>query len=127
MVPIKEKVCNRIIDVPIVTYVGSLVPAKGFHRLAQIWPEVISKVPNAELYVIGNGKVYDRNAKLGKYGISQSDYENQFMKYLTDDEGEILKSVHFCGIVGKEKRDIFATYIVENKKIPIKGRMPSNL
>lgn len=37
MVPIKEKVCNRIIDVPIVTYVGSLVPAKGFHRLAQIW------------------------------------------------------------------------------------------
>lgn len=107
MVPIKEKVCNRIIDVPIVTYVGSLVPAKGFHRLAQIWPEVISKVPNAELYVIGNGKVYDRNAKLGKYGISQSDYENQFMKYLTDDEGEILQSVHFCGIVGKEKRNIF--------------------
>lgn len=107
MIPTQGFVPKRIIDKPIVTYVGSLVPAKGFHKLAQIWPEVLKYVPDAELYVVGNGKVYDRNAKLGKYGISQSDYENSFMRYLTNDKDEILPSVHFLGIVGEEKGEIF--------------------
>lgn len=107
MIPTEVPACKRILDKPIVTYVGSLVPAKGFHKLAQIWPEVIRHVPDAELYVIGNGKVYDRNAKLGKYGISQRDYEDSFMDYLTDYEGNIWPSVHFLGIVGNEKTDIF--------------------
>lgn len=107
MIPTQGEVRTRNLDKPIVTYVGSLVPAKGFHRLAQIWPEVLKKVPNAELNVIGNGKVYDRNAQLGKFGISQEDYENSFMKYLTDNNGNILSSVHFRGIVGKEKTEIF--------------------
>lgn len=107
MIPTKVEAHQRVCDKPVVTYVGSLVPAKGFHKLAEIWPEVIKRVPNAELKVIGNGKVYNRNAKLGKFGISQEDYEDMFMKYLTDDKGNILPSVHFMGIVGEEKIDIF--------------------
>lgn len=107
MIPMESVAVKRERNKKIVTYVGSLVPAKGFHKLAQIWPEIIKKVPNAELYVIGNGKVYDRNAKLGKFGISQEDYENSFMKYLTDNKGTILPSVHFLGIVGNEKIEIF--------------------
>ena len=107
MIPTEVIACERILEKPIVTYVGSLVPAKGFHKLAQIWPEVIRQVPDAELYVIGNGRVYDRNAKLGKYGISQGDYEESFMKYLTDAEGNVCSSVHFLGIIGNEKIDIF--------------------
>lgn len=107
MIPTRISACNRQLQKPVVTYVGSLVPAKGFHKLAQIWPDVIRQVPEAELYVIGNGKVYNRNAKLGKYGIAQDDYEKLFMDYLIDEEGRILPSVHFLGIVGKEKTEIF--------------------
>ncbi len=107
MVPMRTKTEIRELDTPTVTYVGSLVPAKGFHKLARNWPKIIKKVPNAELNVIGTGRVYNRNSKLGKYEIAQEDYEQSFMKYLTDSNGSILSSVHFLGIVGEEKKDIF--------------------
>ena len=91
-----------------ITYMGSLVPAKGFHVLASIWPEIIKKVPNAKLNVIGTGKLYDRNAQLGKYNIAEKLYEDSFMKYLTDESGKILPSVKFWGLLGNEKEEIFA-------------------
>lgn len=90
-----------------VTYMGSLVPAKGFHVLAKIWPRVLKEVPDAELNVIGTGQVYDRNQTMGKYGIASKEYEDGFMPYLIDQDGKILDSVHFLGIVGTEKEDIF--------------------
>ena len=107
MIPTKISAQERNHNGRTVTYVGSLVPAKGFHELAQIWPSVIREVPDAELNVIGNGKVYNRSAKLGKFGIAQEDYENLFMQYLLDESGQILPSVHFLGIVGTEKSAIF--------------------
>ena len=108
MIPTVVSAEKRTLHKLTVTYVGSLVPAKGFHKLAEIWPEVLKEVPDAELNVIGNGKVYDRNAKLGKFGIAQEDYENGFIQYLLDKNGDILPSVHFLGLVGAEKKEIFA-------------------
>lgn len=90
----------------IVTYMGALVPCKGFHLLAKQWKKIIKEVPNAELHVIGSGKLYDKDAKLGKYGVATEDYENVFMPYLLDDDKNILSSVFFHGIMGKEKYDI---------------------
>ena len=90
-----------------VTYLGSLVPAKAFHALAEIWPEVLRKVPDAKLQIMGTGKLYDREAKLGKFGIAQEDYENYFMQFLTDEKGNILSSVKFLGLIGAEKEDYF--------------------
>lgn len=89
----------------IVTYIGSIVPFKGFHLLAEAWPEILSAVPDAELYVIGSGRLYDENSVLGRFGIAEASYEKQFMKYLTK-EGRILPGVHFMGIMGQGKRDI---------------------
>lgn len=91
----------------IVTYVGSIVSTKGFHILAKQWKKIINKVPNAKLYVIGTGQVYSRNAKLGKYNIADELYEKQFMKYLTDEDGKIIKSVSFLGILGQEKVNVY--------------------
>ena len=92
---------------PIVTYTGALIPGKGFHMLAREWKHIVNKVPNAELYIIGNGKLYNRNAKLGKYGIASEEYEQRFMKFITDETGSILPSVHFMGILGDEKNKIY--------------------
>ncbi|WP_053991028.1 glycosyltransferase family 4 protein [Mangrovimonas sp. TPBH4] len=89
-----------------VVYLGSLVPEKGFHMVAKIWKKVLMEVPDAKLHVIGSGKLYNRNSKLGKYDIADEKYENQFMPYLLDDNGKLLKSVIFHGVLGKEKIDI---------------------
>lgn len=89
----------------IVTYIGSIVPFKGFHLLAQAWPEVIEKEPTAQLYVIGSGKLYNQGGKMGQYGIAEESYEKLIMQYLTRD-GALLDSVHFMGILGKDKNEI---------------------
>lgn len=90
-----------------VTYLGSLVPIKGFHILAKAWPKVLEKCPDAHLNVIGSGTVYG-DAKLGKYGIAEESYENEFMPYLTDNNGNILSSVTFYGKLGDEKFKVLA-------------------
>ncbi|SEP94805.1 glycosyltransferase [Butyrivibrio sp. TB] len=82
-----------------VAYIGSIVPQKGFARLAKIWTKVVKKIPDAHLYVIGSGQLYDSNAKLGKYGIAEEKFEASFMKYLCDSDGNILSSVTFCGLI----------------------------
>lgn len=90
----------------VVTYMGSLVPFKGFHLLAQAWPSIIKAVPDAELYVIGNGKLYDKDAQLGRWGLAEKEYEDAFMAPLTLDDGNLLPSVHFMGRMGTEKKEI---------------------
>lgn len=103
-----------------VTYIGSIVPSKGFHILAKAWKKVLQEVPDAELYVIGSGKLYFDDTSLGLYSIAQKKYEKKFMKYLVDKNGQILNSVHFCGVLGKEKKDI-----LKNTKVGVPN--PSGL
>lgn len=90
----------------IVTYVGALIPTKGFHKLAKNWKKVLKKVPDAQLYVVGSGALYDRTSVLGKWGLAEAGYEKKFMRYLTDEHQIPLKSVHFMGHMGAEKEEL---------------------
>ena len=90
----------------VVTYIGSLVPFKGFHKLAEAWPKVLNEVPDAQLYVIGSANLYDSSLVMGKYGIAERRYEEYFMNYLLEPAGTIHPSVHFMGRMGAEKSDI---------------------
>lgn len=90
----------------IITYIGSIVPAKGFHVLAKQWKKVLKKYPDAKLKVIGDGKLYNRESKLGLYGIAEAKYEKKFIKYLLNSNGEIDESVEFLGTMGKEKIEV---------------------
>ena len=89
-----------------VVYMGSLVETKGFHVLAKAWKNILRVVPDAQLYVIGSGRLYNQKAKLGKYGIAEKKYEDLFMRNLLDTDGNILESVHFLGLLGIEKYEI---------------------
>ena len=91
-----------------VVYMGSLIPDKGFHNLAQAWKDILKEIPDAVLHVIGSGKLYAGEARLGRYGIADCAYEDSFMPYLTDDKGDILPSVVFHGILGKEKYEVLS-------------------
>ena len=55
----------------IVCFVGNLSPNKGFDILAKEWKKVVKKVPSAQLYVIGSGKLYDDNIKLGRLNLAE--------------------------------------------------------
>lgn len=91
----------------IVCCMGALIKAKGFHLLAKHWKAIVRKVSNAQLYVLGTGKLYQANAVMGNFGLAEASYEKLFMKYLTDKNGQMLPSVHFLGNVGAEKNEIF--------------------
>ena len=94
-----------------VTYLGSMVPAKGFHLLAKVWPEIHLQNPRLRLKVIGSGSLYDPNAKLGKYGIASHEYEEIFMNSL----GDSSNAVDFLGKVGAEEK----TLIIANSYLGI--------
>lgn len=101
----KQKISN--ISNHNVVFIGSITKPKGFHLLAKAWKQILEKVPDAQLYVIGSGKLYNSNAKLGRYGLAEEDYEEEFIHYLTDYKtGELLPSVHLLGILGQEKYDV---------------------
>lgn len=92
---------------PAVTFTGGLYRQKGFYVLASMWKDILKEVPRAKLYVVGSGRLYSRNAKLGAYGLADEKYEAEFMKYLTDDNGKIIPSVNFLGVLGPEKSEIY--------------------
>lgn len=97
---------RKLPDTPAVTYTGSLVKPKGFHILARVWKDILKEVPNAQLYVIGSGQLYDRSSVLGSLGVADKKYEEVFYPYLTEGN-QLLPSVHFCGNMGTEKLDIY--------------------
>ncbi|WP_066425182.1 glycosyltransferase family 4 protein [Anabaena sp. 4-3] len=90
-----------------VVFIGSLVFSKGFHVLARVWSDIIKEKPEAKLIVIGSGKLYDRNQKLGKWGIAEESYEANYIRpFLSDENGKLIESVHFAGLLGMEKIEI---------------------
>ncbi|MDE7396307.1 MAG: glycosyltransferase family 4 protein, partial [Muribaculum sp.] len=91
-----------------VVFMGALCEKKGFLEMCRIWPGIIRDIPDAELIVIGNGKLYGET-QLGKYGLASESFEKKFIPYITDKEGKIFPSVKFMGVVGAEKNEIFRT------------------
>jgi len=91
-----------------VTYIGSLIAEKGFHKLAAAWKNILDVHPTAHLNVIGSGNLYNRSTKLGHFGFAAFDYEESFMKFLLDTDGNIIPSVRFWGVLGSQKNEILA-------------------
>ena len=99
-----------------VVYIGSIVPLKGLHLLTKAWPKIIKNIPDAQLYIIGSGKLYNKNAQLGEFGIAEYFYEKELLKPILNEEHKIISSVHFLGIMGDEKFEIMnnAKLVVPN-------------
>lgn len=89
-----------------VTFIGTIIPDKGFHMVAKIWKKVLLACPDAQLHIIGSGKLYDATVEMGAYGIAERMYEKSFIAGITDNDGKLLDSVHFHGILGDEKNSI---------------------
>ena len=89
----------------VVTYVGSIVPYKGFHLLALAWPQILKEIPDAQLYVIGSGQLYNSASELGPLGLASPEYEQVFSASISKD-GKLLDSIHLMGRLGTGKENI---------------------
>jgi glycosyltransferase involved in cell wall biosynthesis len=90
-----------------VVYIGSIIYPKGFHVLARVWPRILQQRPDAKLVVIGSGKLYERSQKLGQWGVAEESYEAKYIRpFLSDRDGNLMKSVYFAGLLGAEKDKI---------------------
>ena len=78
-----------------IVYVGALTSAKSFHILADQWIKIRKRVPDAKLKVIGSGSLYDKNQKLGTFGLAESSYEKRIFRILNFFD----ESVEFLGTV----------------------------
>jgi glycosyltransferase involved in cell wall biosynthesis len=87
-------------------YIGSLVPQKGFHRLARLWPSIRRACPTAELDVIGSGQVYQHDQQLGALGVASPSYEHLILRFLRNDPAKY--GVVFHGKMRTEKYDVIS-------------------
>ena len=83
-----------------ITYLGALVPQKGFHLLAKQWPQILKERPGVRLIVIGSGSLYDSGALLGPLKLAGEKYENQIVTLL----GNSIDSVVFRGKVDSREK-----------------------
>ena len=91
-----------------VVYLGSLVEAKGFHKVAEMWHHMMKLNTSLKLLVIGSAKVYNRSAQLGKWGVADEKYERKFRKFIEDENGNPHPSVTFLGLMGVEKKEVMS-------------------
>ena len=90
-----------------VVFIGNIIHPKGFHHLARVWPEIVKQKPDAKLIVIGSGKLYNRNSKLGAWQIAEEEYESTYIRpFLGDEKGNPMPSVNFIGLLGLEKIEV---------------------
>ena len=90
-----------------VVFLGSITPGKGFHHLARVWSSILKQRPDAKLIVIGSGRLYNRKDQLGKWGVAEGKYEAKCIRpFLSDEQGNVIASVHFTGLLGHEKIEI---------------------
>lgn len=100
---------DRNPDADVVTYIGSLVPQKGFHLLAEVWPHILKLQPSLRLNVVGSGNLYSNVTGLGRLGIAAPDYEDLIIRNL----GDSINSVKFLGkLGGEEKNSIVASSFI---------------
>jgi glycosyltransferase involved in cell wall biosynthesis len=91
-------------------YVGSLVPQKGFHRLARLWPCIRRACPSAEIDVIGSVEVYHPLQRRGPLGLASPTYEKLILRYLRNDPARY--GVVFHGKMALEKYGVMSRAIV---------------
>ena len=95
---------------PRAVYVGHLVPEKGFHRLARLWPRIRRACPTAELDVIGSSKAYRPDERLGSLGVASHSYESLILRYLRNDPAKY--GITFHGLMGTEKYGVMSRAMV---------------
>ena len=89
-------------------YMGNIVKDKGIISLLKIWNIIEKKRPDAKLFIIGKGNLYDKNAELGELGIADNQLEKKMYPYIiSPNTGGLKENISFLGLLADEKYDVF--------------------
>ena len=81
-----------------ICYIGSIIKGKGFDKCCKVWRKLYDNNIKVDFNIIGSARLYNSKKKLGKYGIALEEYEKEFIKYLIDNNDNLLKEVKLFGI-----------------------------
>lgn len=112
MVPVVSTPQRSLPVKPVITFMGQISRSKGIITLLKIWKRVSSKCPEAILNIVGKGNLYSRDTPVGPLGITDADTERLMLPYITLPDGSPDPRVNFCGILGNEKYQLFASSTV---------------
>lgn len=87
---------------PIIGYVGSLVPERGFLHVARYWREIQASVPHARLEVIGGSSLYGEEEGDPEIPTSIA-YAEKIRRAFGKKDGHNLPDVSFLGRIDEEK------------------------
>jgi glycosyltransferase involved in cell wall biosynthesis len=78
-----------------VAFIGATNESKGFHHLLAAWPNVVERVPEAELHVFGSTGLHRPDAPTGTTGVMTPEFEQKYWRSLS--------GIHLRGSVGREE------------------------
>ncbi len=87
-------------------FVGRMDDSNGLEILAKCWSKVLNQNPEINLVIIGGNTLYNKFAKTGSYGFSDSNYENKIVKLFKQSGCIIDKNIFFTGTLGFERYNI---------------------
>jgi glycosyltransferase involved in cell wall biosynthesis len=88
---------------------GAAGVTKGLHRLLEMWPYVREADSSAKLVVVGTGRLYGDQRKLGSFGLASADFESRYVAPLVNRFGSLARAgIELAGLMGP--RDLQPLY-----------------
>ena len=72
-----------------VVFAGYIGETKGAHRLLQMWPYVLARLPGATLTIAGSGRLYGQDRELGAFQVAEPEFERRYLQPLADQFGSL--------------------------------------
>jgi len=87
-----------------IVHVGALLPLKGFHDVARLWPHIRAAVPQVRLDVVGGSATYGRPSDHPLLPTDRT-FGDEILRYIREQDVRDGRVV-FHGNLGPEKTDI---------------------
>lgn len=97
MLNYKSIIGDKTSNDPIITYIGNLYPNNGLEIIAEIWPKIEKKIPNAKLKIIGGNNLY--NIKKSMTLIEKYKFYSAIKKGFYDENSNLKPNIEMTGVL----------------------------
>jgi glycosyltransferase involved in cell wall biosynthesis len=90
-------------------FTGAAGVTKGLHRLLEMWAYVRETDSSAKLVIVGTGRLYGEQRKLGPFGLASEEFERRYVTPLVNRFGSLAEAgIELAGLMGP--RDLQQLY-----------------
>lgn len=87
----------------LVVFTGAAGVTKGLHRLLEMWRYVREVDSVARLVVVGTGRLYGSQRKLGAFGLATPEFEDRYVAPLVERFGSLTAAgIELAGLLGPQ-------------------------